>query len=60
MRSETVINRPRHVGCNAGLPNLDDLQTKANACNRRILHAERLGQGCVLARQRLSGSRTHR
>jgi hypothetical protein len=49
MRIETVVNHPRDLGCNARLPNLDDLQTKARACNRRILHAERVGQGCVLA-----------
>src|SRR4051812_23772349 len=49
MRIETVINHPRDLGCNARLPNLDDLQTKARACNRRILEAERVGQGCVLA-----------
>ena len=46
---ETVINSPRDLGCNARLPNLDDLQIKARACNRRILDAERVGQGCVLA-----------
>jgi hypothetical protein len=49
MRIETVINHPRDLGCNARLPNLDDLQVKARACNRRILDAERVGQGCVLA-----------
>lgn len=48
-RVETVINHTRDLGCNARLPNLDDLQTKARACNRRILQAERVGQGCVLA-----------
>ena len=49
MRIETVINHTRDLGCNARLPNLDDLQTKARACNRRILNAQRVGQGCVLA-----------
>jgi hypothetical protein len=49
MRIETVINHPRDLGCNARLPNLDDLQVKARACNHRILDAERVGQGCVLA-----------
>lgn len=49
MRIETVINAPRDLGCNARLPNLDDLQSKARAVNRRILDAERVGQGCVLA-----------
>jgi hypothetical protein len=49
MRIETVVNAPRDLGCHARLPNLDDLQAKARACNRRILQAERVGQGCVLA-----------
>jgi hypothetical protein len=49
MRIETVINAPRDLGCNARLPNLDQLQAKARAANRRILDAERVGQGCVLA-----------
>ena len=49
MRIETVINAPRDLGCNARLPNLAELQAKARACNRRILEAERAGQGTVLA-----------
>jgi hypothetical protein len=49
MRIETVINAPRDLGCNARLPNLDELQAKARAANRRILDAERAGQGTVLA-----------
>jgi hypothetical protein len=49
MRIETVINSPRDLGCQARLPNLEELQTKGRACNQRILHAERVGQGCVLA-----------
>ncbi len=49
MRIETVINAPRDLGCNARLPNLADLQDKARAVNRRILEAERAGQGTVLA-----------
>ena len=49
MRIETVINAPRDLGCNARLPNLDELQAKARACNRRILDTERAGQGTVLA-----------
>jgi hypothetical protein len=49
MRIETVINAPRDLGCQARLHNLDDLQAKARACNRRILETERVGQGCVLA-----------
>ena len=49
MRIETVVNAPRDLGCNARLPNLDELQTRARAANRRILEAERAGQGTVLA-----------
>src|SRR5579859_7528937 len=49
MRIETVVNAPRDLGCNARLPNLDALQAKARAANRRILEAERAGQGTVLA-----------
>jgi hypothetical protein len=49
MRIETVVNAPRDLGCNARLPNLDQLQARARACNHRILDAERVGQGCVLA-----------
>jgi hypothetical protein len=49
MRIETVINSPRDPRCNARLPNLGDLQDKARAINRRILDAERAGQGTVLA-----------
>jgi hypothetical protein len=49
MRIETVVNAPRDLGCNARLHNLDELQAKARACNRRMLDAERVGQGCVLA-----------
>jgi hypothetical protein len=49
MRIETVVNAPRDLGCNARLPNLDQLQAKARAANRRILETERAGQGTVLA-----------
>jgi hypothetical protein len=48
-RIETVVNCPRDLACNARLPNLDELQDKARAINRRILEAERAGQGTVLA-----------
>jgi hypothetical protein len=37
MRIETVVNAPRDLGCNARLPNLDELQARARAANRRIL-----------------------
>ena len=49
MRIEAVINCPRDLACNARLPNLAELQDKARAINRRILDAERAGQGTVLA-----------
>jgi hypothetical protein len=49
LRIETVINAPNDLGCQRRLRNLDELQTKARACNRRLLDAERVGQGCVLA-----------
>jgi hypothetical protein len=49
MRIETVINAPRDIGCNARLPNLTEVQHKARAVNKRILEAERAGQGTVLA-----------
>ena len=49
MRIETVINAPRDLGCNARLHNLAELQARARGCNRRILDAERTGQGTVLA-----------
>ena len=40
---------PVTSGCNARLPNLEALQSKARAANHRILEAERAGQGTVLA-----------
>src|SRR5499425_2457386 len=49
MRIETVVNSPRDLGCLARLPHLGELQDKARAANRRILDAERAGQGTVLA-----------
>ena len=49
LRIEAVINCPGDLGCLARLPHLEELQHKARACNRRILDAERVGQGCVLA-----------
>jgi hypothetical protein len=49
LRIETVINAPNDLGCQRRLRNLDELQAKARACNRRLLHAERVGQGCVFA-----------
>jgi hypothetical protein len=41
LRIETVINAPNDLGCQRRLHNLDQLQTKARACNQRLLDAER-------------------
>jgi len=49
LRIETVINDAYDLGCQRRLPNLDQLITRARACNQRLLDAERVGQGCVLA-----------
>ena len=49
LRIETVVNAPNDLGCQRRLHNLDDLQAKARAINTRVLQAERVGQGCVLA-----------
>jgi hypothetical protein len=49
LRIETVVNDPNDLGVLRRLAHLDELQTKARDVNRRLLHAERVGQGCVLA-----------
>jgi hypothetical protein len=49
LRIETVINDPYDLSCQRRLHNLDALQAKARAANRRLLDTERVGQGCVLA-----------
>jgi len=49
LRIETVINDAYDLGCGRLLHNLTQLQARARDCNRRLLHAERAGQGCVLA-----------
>ena len=49
LRIETVVNCPDDLRCHRRLHNLDELQTKARAVNRRLLDTERVGQGCVLA-----------
>jgi hypothetical protein len=49
MRIETVVNDAYDFGCGRLLHNFDELQVRARECNRRILEAERAGQGCVLA-----------
>ena len=58
MRIETVINAPRDLGCNARLPNLEELQAKARAANRRILKLNVPARAPSLRAQPLSGSRT--
>jgi hypothetical protein len=49
LRIETVVNDANDLGCQRRLHNLDQLTARARACNRRLLDAERVGQGCVLA-----------
>jgi hypothetical protein len=49
LRIETVINRTRDLGVLGRLPNLPELIVKARAANDRLLHAQRVGQCCVLA-----------
>jgi hypothetical protein len=49
LRIETVINDAYDLGCGRLLHNLTELQARGRDCNRKLLHAERAGQGCVLA-----------
>jgi hypothetical protein len=49
LRIETVINSPTDLRIGRRLEHLDELQAKARAINARLLQAERVGQGCVLA-----------
>lgn len=49
LRIETVVNSPKDLGVLRRLANLDELQAKARDANARLLHAERVGSGCVLA-----------
>lgn len=49
LRVETVVNNPGDLGVLARLPHLPELVTKARDANDRLLHAQRVGQGCVLA-----------
>ena len=49
LRIETVINDPGDLGCRRRLEHLDELAAKARDVNDRVLHYERVGQGCVLA-----------
>ncbi len=47
LRIETVVNSPDDLGVARRLPNLPELQARARAVNTRLLHTERVGQGCV-------------
>ncbi|WP_219069418.1 hypothetical protein [Candidatus Mycobacterium methanotrophicum] len=49
LRIETVVNSLDDLRCQRRLPHLDELLARARAINRRLLDAERAGQGCVLA-----------
>jgi hypothetical protein len=48
-RIETVINSPTDLGIARRLHHLTELHTAARAINTRVLDAERVGQGTVLA-----------
>lgn len=45
LRVETVVNDTYDLGCKRGLQHLDDVVGKARACNNRLMHAVRVGQG---------------
>jgi hypothetical protein len=47
LRIETVVNSPDDLGVARRLHNLDELQARARAVSTRLLHTERVGQGCV-------------
>jgi hypothetical protein len=49
LRIETVVNDTADLGVLRRLSHLPELQAKARDVNRRLLHHERVGQGCVLA-----------
>jgi hypothetical protein len=49
LRIETVVNDPTDLGVLRRLAHLPELQRKARDVNRRLLHHEHVGQGCVLA-----------
>ncbi len=50
LRVETVVNSPTDLGVLRRLPHLPELVAKARDANDRLLPAQRVGQGCVLAR----------
>jgi hypothetical protein len=49
MRIETVVNDTTDLGVLRRLEHFDELATKARDVNRRMVQAERVGQGAVLA-----------
>src|SRR5450755_5054642 len=49
LRIETVVNAPNDFGVQRRLEHLPELISKARDANDRLLHAQRVGQGCVLA-----------
>ena len=49
LRIETVVNDPWDLGILRRLEHLDELQAACRDANRRLLHTERVGQGCVFA-----------
>jgi hypothetical protein len=49
LRIETVVNSPNDLGCQRRLRNLDELQAKARAANRRLLELQRVGQRCAIS-----------
>jgi hypothetical protein len=49
MRIETVVNDTTDLGVLRRLEHFDELSAKARAINHRIVEAERVGQGAVLA-----------
>ncbi len=49
LRIETVVNSPDDLGCQRRLRNLDELQVKARAANRRLLELQRVGQSCAIS-----------
>jgi hypothetical protein len=49
MRVETVVNDTTDLGVLRRLEHFDELSAKARAINHRIVEAERVGQGAVLA-----------
>ncbi|MDQ3643296.1 MAG: hypothetical protein M3450_17980 [Actinomycetota bacterium] len=49
LRIETVVNSPNDLGCQRRPRNLDELQAKARAANRRLLELQRVGQSCAIS-----------